>query len=553
MGGNIAGKIAGNWFHRGLQLLFMGCVTGFLAGVVVTFYNICVSLAEGFSTDLYAYVREHWFLVPVLLAALAAVALLIGVLVQLVPMVRGSGIPQTEGAARGILKYNPFVTLCSMFAASLLCVFAGMSAGGEGPSIQIGGMCGYGPSRLFSRTDMLRRYQITGGGCAGLAVAFNAPLTGMAFAFEETHKKFSPEVFICAFSSVVTGVVTRNLIRGGLGLGTGAAFSSFAFAEIAYPYAAYGYILLAAFVCALCGVIFFHTVKGLKKVMEEKVTFLSGAGRMLIPFLLAGVFGLVTVYAMGGGHALIEALGTQGGATEMSLQESFSLGLAGTLALALLFKFAASVVNMSCGVPCGVFIPMLAIGAAAGALLSLFMQEFLGMDASYSDLIVMVSLASFFTCVVRAPITGVVMVVELTWSFTPLLPVVLGVAVGYMVGQAAGTEPIYEYMLGRIVEERGVRPEHFYRSFLVRAHSIVSDMTVKDVLWPAGAAVKALSRGEESIVPGADTVLRAGDVITVDAETPDPAATERELCLLTGNPPPRKVPKNGKKRKPAAR
>ena len=535
MRGDFFRRLAGGWFHRGLQLLFMGCVTGFLAGVIVTFYNIFISLAEGFSTDVYAYLRGHWFLIPLLFAALAAMALVIGVLVRLVPMIRGSGIPQTEGAARGTLKYNPFTILCSMFAASLLCAFMGLSAGGEGPSVQIGGACGYGSSRLFSRTDMIRRYQITGGACAGLAVAFNAPLTGMAFAFEETHKKFSPEVFICAFSSVLAGVVTRNLIRGGLGLSAEAAFTSFSFRAVAYPYTEYGYIVLTALVCALLGVVFFRAVVALKRLIERKVTFLHGAGKMLIPFALAGVFGLITVYAMGGGHALIEALGTQGGTTEMTVEQAFSLGLAGTLAVALIFKFIASVVNMSCGVPCGVFIPMLAIGAATGALLSLFMQNFLGMDASLSDLIVMVGMAAFFTCVVRAPITGIVMTVELTWSFTPLLPVVLGVAVGYMVGQASGAKPIYEELLEQIERGRAEPPVRLLRSLTVQAHSMVAGMSVKDILWPEGCAVKSLSRGETAFVPNAETVLCAGDVLSLEAETPDPAGCDRELALLTGN------------------
>ena len=543
-------RLAGNWFHRGLQLLFMGCVTGFLAGVVVTFYNICTSLAEGFAEDAYAYLRGHAFLIPLLFAVLAAAGLLIGVLVQLVPMIRGSGIPQTEGAARGTLRYNPFTVLCSMFAASLLCVFTGLSAGSEGPSVQIGGACGYASAPLFSRTDMLRRYQITGGACAGLAAAFNAPLTGMAFAFEETHKKFSPEVFICAFSSVLSGVITRNLIRGGLGLSTGAVFTSFSFSEIPYPYTRYGYVVLCALVCALLGVAFFHAVIRLKKAAEEKLTFFGGAGRMLIPFLLAGAFGLISVYATGGGHALIEALGTQGGTAPMSVQDTLSWGLSGTIAVVLCLRFFAAIANMSCGAPCGVFIPMLAVGAAAGALLSLFMQHFLGMDAADSDLIVMVGMAAFFTCVVRAPITGVVMVVELTWSFTSLLPVVLGVAVGYMVGQAAGTGPVYEVLLEQIEKKRGVRPVHFARELTVRRYSILEGMPLKDVLLPEGCAVKGLVRDGGACAPSADTILRDGDVLSFEAETPDPAGCEREVCLLTGNPPPQ-TEKEGDDRKTA--
>lgn len=531
---NTMQKVAGNFYHRGLQLLFMGCVTGFLAGVVITFYSIFASFGEDVSTDLYAYLREHVFLIPLLFLALACAALIIGVVVKFIPMIKGSGIPQTEGAARGVIKYNWFTVLCTMFASSLACIFLGLSAGSEGPSIQMGGACGYGSSKLFTRTEMLRRYQITGGACTGLAVAFNAPLTGMAFAFEETHKKFSPEVFICAFSSVVTGVITRNLIRGALGLSVGAAFETYVLNAL--PYSSYGYLVFAALVCSLLGVGFYYLVIGGRQLIKNKVTFFGNAGKMLIPFLLAGVFGLITVYAMGGGHALIDALGTLGGTRELTLEQAFAIGVGGTLALALLFKFIATVVNMSCGVPCGAFIPMLAIGAATGALLSFCFVRFMGMDKAYIDIIVMISMAAFFTCVVRAPITGIVMVFELTWSFTPLLPVVVGVAIGYMVGEVAKTEPLYEKLLDEIVEEDGRRKNisSVTRVFKIQKNSIVDGMSVKDVLWPAGAAVKQLRRGEEKLTPCADTVLLADDIITVAAETPDPDGVCEELERLTG-------------------
>ena len=531
---NTMQKIAGNLYHRGLQMLFMGCVTGFLVGVVVTFYNILVSVAEGFSSNVYAYVKEHWFLIPLLLATLAGSAFFVGVIVKLMPMLRGSGIPQTEGAARGLLKFNWFSLLCTKFAVSLACIFLGLCAGGEGPSIQIGGALGYGSSKLFSRTDMLRRYQVTGGACAGLAVAFNAPLTGMAFAFEETHKKFSPEVFICAFSSVVTGIITRNLIRGALNLSTGAAFTSFVLNGM--PYSNYGYLVLAAVIVSILGVCFYHLTLWLEKIIKNKVTFAKNTGKMLFPFLLSGVFGLITVYAMGGGHSLIEALGTLGGTKEMDLQTAFCLGVGGTLALAFVFKFLLTVFNISCGVPCGVFIPMLAIGAAAGALCSLFFVEFMGMDRSYCDLLILISMAAFFTCVVRAPITGIVMVFELTWSFTSLLPVVVGVAVGYMVGEIARIKPIYEEFLERMVEEKEKSEQKALLSctFTIQSDSIVDGLTIKDVLWPTGVAVKTLQRSGENVTPVADTLLVAGDVITITAETADGAGVQRELALLTG-------------------
>lgn len=530
---NFMQKLVDNLYHRGLQMLFMGCVTGFLAGVAVTFYNILAGTGENFARTLYSLVRENPVFIPLLLLALALAAFVIGTVVALMPMVRGSGIPQTEGAARGELKYNWFSVLCVTFASSLACIFLGLSAGSEGPSIQIGGSCGYGSSRLFSKTDMLRRYQITGGACAGLAVAFNAPLTGMAFAFEETHKQFSPEVFICAFSSVVTGVITRNLLRSSFSMSTGATFTTYQFSDM--PLSSYPYVAFGALICALLGIAFYFAALGLRKLFK-KVTFLRGAGKMLFPFLIGGACSLITVHAIGGGHALIESLGTLGGVREMQPDSVFGSPLIVTLFIILAIKFLLSALNMGCGVPCGVFIPMLAIGASLGALMSAFCTQYLGMDRLYTDLMVMVGMAAFFTCVVRAPITGIVMVFELTWSFTALLPVVLGVAIGYMIGAVVKIDSIYEVFLQQFIKEQ--RADKPLQKLTIRLNvlpdSMVDGMIIKDVLWPVGTVVKEIDRRTVSILPEAGTELKEGDDVLIELVAPDAKDGERELRLLFG-------------------
>ncbi len=189
----------GNKAHYGAQIVSVGALTGLFAGLVVTLYNVLASMAEEFSRGYYDFFREHPAFIPLLFAALFVGAIVIGGVLKFIPMIRGSGIPQTEGATRGLIRFKWYQVLTGMFACSLFTIFMGMSAGSEGPSIQIGGACGYGMSNMLRRGDLVRRYQITGGACAGLAVAFNAPLTGMAFAFEEAHKRFTPEVFVCSF------------------------------------------------------------------------------------------------------------------------------------------------------------------------------------------------------------------------------------------------------------------------------------------------------------------------------------------------------------------
>lgn len=372
----------GNKAHYGAQIVSVGALTGLFAGLVVTLYNVLASMAEEFSRGYYDFFREHPAFIPLLFAALFVGAIVIGGVLKFIPMIRGSGIPQTEGATRGLIRFKWYQVLTGMFACSLFTIFMGMSAGSEGPSIQIGGACGYGMSNMLRRGDLVRRYQITGGACAGLAVAFNAPLTGMAFAFEEAHKRFTPEVFVCSFSSVIVAIITRNLLRPAMGLATGSTFTTYAFTSP--DMFSYLYVILAAFICALAGVGFYFLVFRAKKLFS-KITFWRGTGKMLIPFMLAGAFGLITVNVMGGGHEFIESLGS----LSHGVESVFSSPLWATLLIVIVLKFIVSIANMGAGVPCGVFIPMLAIGAGMGALLSLMCIQ-MGMDPAYSDALIMI-------------------------------------------------------------------------------------------------------------------------------------------------------------------
>lgn len=505
-------------YHYGVQLVAVGALTGFFAGFVVTFYTLLVSMAEEFSRGYYGFFRDHAAFIPLLFVALFVGAIVIGGMVRFLPMICGSGIPQTEGATRGLLRFKWYQVLTGMFAASLFTIFMGLSAGGEGPSIQIGGACGYGTSVLLKRGEMVRRYQVTGGACAGLAVAFNAPLTGMAFAFEEAHKRFTPEVFICSFSSVVVAVITRNLLRQAMGLSVGAAFSSYTFAGVeAFDFTFCLYVLLAALVCALAGVVFYYLVFRSKKLFD-KLTFWKGTGKMIVPFVLAGICGLITANAMGGGQEFIETLGS----LSEDVECIFSTPLWITLLIIVVLKYLVTVVNMGAGVPCGAFVPMLAIGAGLGAFMSQLCRM-IGMDPAYSDALIMICMAVFFTTVVKAPITGIVMVVELTWNFTFLLPVILGVAVGYLVGDLFRTQPIYDRQLELLLEEKRASVTLKKLTALLRVghDSPAENRPVRDVLWPSGALVTALQRGEKTIVPDGKTVLMQGDELFIEAETED--------------------------------
>lgn len=530
---NILKKEARRFADYGLNLVFISIITGMFAGVVVTFYSICASYGEEYSKELYRLLLSNPAFIPLLFIGLASAAVVIGTLVRFVPMIRGSGIPQIEGAARGKFGFKWFTVMCSMFAASLACIFLGLAAGSEGPSIEIGGCAGEAVGKTLKRSHMVRRLQISAGASAGFAVAFNAPVTGMIFALEEAFKSLSPQVFISAAAAVLTGLSVRTGIRGALGLPVGFAFDGFVFAEM--DWAGYGFVVLAANVVALAAAAFYYLMLAAKRLFK-KITFFKGAGKYIIPFVVSGAFGLVTVYAMGGGHDFISSLAT-GGTGEIPLESVLGLGLTGSLVIILIMRYVSMIMVMGCGLPCGVFIPMLAVGAGLGALLSAAFRP-LGFDPAFTDYLIIICMAVFFTTFVRAPLTGLVMIFELTGQFTNLFPALLGIVVGYIVSELCRLEPGYELCLKMFIDEEGYcRNNKKVRvTAQIMAGSKADGGKVRKIIWPSNGLVVELTGAEGAVVPDGETILRAGQVITFECETSDEEELMEYLYDIVGKP-----------------
>lgn len=514
----------------GIQITGVGAITGLFVGIVVTLYNIATSHAERFARTYYGFFRENPAFIPLLFVALFLGAIIIGGITRFLPVIKGSGIPQTEGATRGLMRFKWYQVLTGMFAASLFTIFMGLSAGAEGPSIMLGGACGSGMSDLFRGKAIMRRYHITSGACAGIAVAFNAPLTGMAFAFEEAHKRFTPEVFICSFSSLVVALIVRNVLRPLIGFPLTPYFQSYSFAGASpFNLTFLAVVLVCSVVVALVGVAFYYLIF-LSKKLFNKLNFKKGIFKPVVPFLLAGAFGLFLAYAIGGGHHFIEALGSGG-----TFESQYGMPVWAVILCIVVIKTVLTAANTGAGIPCGAFIPMLSIGAGMGALLN-FVCLKIGMEPAYSDVLIIICMATFFATVVKSPITGIVMVSELTWSFTFLLPVILGVAVGYLTGSIFRTAPLYDKLLDDVMEEeRKVHPVlRITARFQASARGTAAGKRIRDVLWPSGTIVTLVERGEKKIMPEGNTLLEEGDVLTVRAETTDVAEFYETLVSIVG-------------------
>ena len=172
------------------KLVLEGAAIGLLCSLVLVLNRIIVNYLFPLFKKLYAWAALSITNMIIVLVILAILGALVGFMVRREPMISGSGIPQVEGELIGKLKMNWLKILIYKFLGGVISLGAGLSLGREGPSVQMGAAVGEGFSNSLKRINIEKKYLITSGASAGLAAAFNAPLSGVIFALEEVHKSF---------------------------------------------------------------------------------------------------------------------------------------------------------------------------------------------------------------------------------------------------------------------------------------------------------------------------------------------------------------------------
>lgn len=414
-----------------VMLITEGLCVGLVGGFVVLLYRVALTFAGDWLVKILSYMKGNPFRCVVWFLILAALAWIVGKLVKWEPMISGSGIPQVEGEIAGRLSQNWKRVLPAKFAGGFLCMLGGLSLGREGPSIQLGAMAGQGISRALGRGKREEKFLMTCGASAGLSAAFHAPLAGMMFAVEEIHKTFSIPILL----PVMTASVTADYIASHI-LGLDPVFH-FQITEY-LPQNYYWLLILLGILVGVSGV-FYNW--GMLKAQElyRKIPLLKETGRLLIAFLTAGVLGLVMPSVLGSGSGLIASL-TKG---EMVL---------GMVVLTLVVKFLFSAVSFGSGAPGGIFFPLLILGALLGAVFAMTGAEFFGLDPVYINNFVLLGMTGFFTAIVRAPLTGIILLFEMSGSISQMLSLSIVSVTAYIVATLMRSEPIYDSLLKRILK-----------------------------------------------------------------------------------------------------
>ena len=413
-----------------LVLALLAPIVGAASGLIGASFRLALIAADRLRDSAIDW-AHHWDLLGFLfITASSAVAVAVAAwLVQrFYADASGSGIPQVEAVLSDELQPPPPRALFVKFVGGLLAIGSGLALGREGPSVQMGAAVAHVVARMFGRNWLDCKVLIAAGAGAGLATAFNAPIAGAVFVLEELMRRFETRTAITALGTSAAAIAVARALLG--------ASPDFEVKPLAYL-GVRSWLLFAALgaVAGLAGALYNSALLGILAAMDRlnlrRVEF-----RAAIIGAAVGALAWITPELVGGGDDI----------TQRTLAGGASLSL---LPLAFLLRFGLGVVSYAAATPGGLFAPLLVLGAQLGlfcGILFRFIFPDMGLDpAAFA----VVGMAAFFAGMVQAPMTGIVLVLEMTSSFTMLLPMIAACFAAMLVPNLLGAAPIYDSLRER--------------------------------------------------------------------------------------------------------
>jgi len=346
------------------------------------------------------------------------------------PEASGSGVPEIEGT---LLHLRPIYwkrLLPVKFFSGILAISAKMVVGREGPTIQMGGNLGEMLGEFFQLTRHRRDTLIAAGSAAGLAAAFNAPLAGVLFVMEEMRNQFNYSfinfkmVIICC----VAATITLHLI-----IGSQAAIQMDVFdlpsLKSLWLFFLFGIVVGGAGL--LFNYVLMNTLWQLDKLSPQQKLYYVIAVALLI-----GSLAYYYPATVGGGYGIINQALTMSPPLEV-------------LCALLIIRFMTTMLSYSSNIPGGIFAPMLALGTLLGLAAFHFLNWLISDFSIHPGMFAVAGMGALFAAAVRSPITGVVLVVEMTQNYSLILPLMITCITSTTVMQLAKNKPIYTQLLHR--------------------------------------------------------------------------------------------------------
>lgn len=409
------------------KLGFVSLVTGLLVGVVVSGFRLAIPFLMGMVGKLLQFGQQSLLHSLLFIFIFATIGVVVSWNVKKEPMIGGSGIPQVAGKLSRQLDFSWFSVLIHKLMGGILTIGSGLTVGREGPSVQIGAAIGQGIAEKSHLNSQNQRYLIVGAASAGMAAAFNSPISGIIFALEELLKQTSRRGFLASSLIIITSTLVSIILLDN-------TFTLTIPISLELPVRDYPFLIILGMVIGLSGVLFNRVILWGKRVYAR--WHVPVVIKCSFPFVVTALFLLWDPSLLGSGDHYIL----------MPFHENIALA---SLLSVYLIKLFLLVVAFSSGLPGGIFFPLLALGSLAGNIVGTSLSMGGLIDQNTLLVFTVIAMAAHFAAIVRAPLTGIFLILEMTGgSIRYLLPLAMVTFVAYLVAELFHSEPIYESLLG---------------------------------------------------------------------------------------------------------
>ncbi|WP_092876275.1 H(+)/Cl(-) exchange transporter ClcA [Izhakiella capsodis] len=431
--------------HTPIKILMLAALVGILAGLLGVGFEKAVNAIIAWRLGIVSH-RGYWYLLSAsLVVIISALLAMIGywLVRRFAPEAAGSGIPEIEGALEELRPVRWWRVIPVKFIGGLGTLGAGMVLGREGPTVQMGGNLGRMVVDIFRiKHPETRHTLLATGAAAGLSAAFNAPLAGILFIIEEMRLQF--RYSLISIKAVFLGVVMSCIVYR-LFNGAGAVIAMGRLGEAT---------IKSLWLYLLLGLLFGAVGAGFNKMvcwMQDR--FLAFHSRGMRYTLLAGallgglcgLLGMIEPEAAGGGFNLIP----------MAAAGHYALG---TLMFIFISRVVTTLLCFCSGAPGGIFAPMLALGTLGGTAFGMACSALLQSWSLDPGTFAIAGMGALFAASVRAPLTGIVLVLEMSDNYQLILPMIITCFGATLVAQFCGGQPLYSTLLARTLA-RQPKPE----------------------------------------------------------------------------------------------
>lgn len=505
-----------------IRLLLQAIIVGICTGIVVGIFRFGIEKTSDFWLHLFELAHQNpvWFIA--IIVGFIMIAVIAGYFVKQYPHVGGSGIPEVKLQLQGKLSLHWFPILWRKLIGGILVIGTGLFLGPEGPSLQLGSSIGQGVEQGFKQNKLNSRVLLATGASSGLSAAFGAPLSGSLFVLEEVFHNFSPIVWMNALA----GAIASNFVVSNLfGLHHALAIPY----NHSFPINLYWHLLILGIILGLLGHLYKVGLFGVKKLYAQ-ITFLPKWLYGIIPLAILIPIAYYWPLITGPGNRLILSL------PHMITKTGW--GLIGLLTFYYVLRIVFSIVSYDSGLPSGIFLPILTMGALIGATYGLFMAQLGLLPQKLVVNLIIFSMAGYFAAIIRAPFTAIILITEMVGSLLHLMPLAVVAFIALLVDELLGGKPIYGLLAAAMDTNSDHKTDYTgvadQMVLPVYESSKLVDKKVADIKWPEDTRIRTIRRDNDEIIPTGKTIIRGGDMLILEFDSSQRGRVYSEMKKLQG-------------------